>query len=489
MQAECKYPTLLSEINRFKQLHSIDGYLLAFSGGLDSTVLLHILAQDLDCLPKLRALYIDHQIQKESADWAVHCQAICAQWAVPFQSVKVDLGSSTRRGVEALARQARYQALHRALAPHQALLTAHHQRDQAETFILNLSRGSGVAGLASMPYQKKIVTKETFTNYQIRPLLNVPYTELVAYAQQQQLEWVEDPSNRDTHHRRNLIRNELLPQFEQACPNIQQQIARATQHQAEAFDLLSRLAAQDLQTGEYTEYSINLSSYAPLDWPSIKNLLRYWSNHCVSLSPGLQLNFEQLSWIKDYGLDTHDSSASLKLRQGSLKLYRNNLYYVDDFIEEYGFLFTELETHTKPQSSIQVSTQRNNRANSQHTDRHVRRQFELSLPEAWLKKEWETLSVRNIKESDNVNRKRLKTWFQQQGIPPWQRLFWPVVCIDNQPLFLWGLTDKLATQRLFKDENSRSRLQRLIADYPTEQWVGYLLTEGDIIGFTKAPAP
>lgn len=473
MQSESNYPTLLNEIARFKQQTTTAEYLVAFSGGLDSTVLLHLLAQDLACLPKLHALYIDHQIQVESASWTSHCNEVCQQWSVPFKSVKVTLDPVSRQGVEALARKARYHALYQALTPSQVLLTAHHQRDQVETFLLNLSRGSGVAGLASMPYQKPIVNKSLVPNQHIRPLLKVPYTELVSYALHHQLKWVEDPSNQDVQHRRNQVRIKVIPQLERAFPNIQKQVERTIAHQSEAFDLLNRLAEQDLQFGEYSDYSINLLSYQSLEWGSVKNLLRYWSSHCLS-SLKLQLTFEQLAWIKLYGIDTQCSTASLKLRRGSLRLYRNRLYYVDDFIEEYSFAFSEIAL--KPQAISELNTQQNqNKIN----------EFELILPESLLQMQEGQLTVRNVKTDDKLNRKRLKNWFQERGIPPWQRPFWPVVCFKGNALFLWGVTGEGSSENLFKTEATQSPITQLNTKSVADKWVTFTLSENDIIKFSN----
>ena len=464
-----EYPTLLIEIEHFKRQSATDDYLVAFSGGLDSTVLLHLLAEDPECLTRLNALYIDHQIQVPSADWGVHCATVCKQWSLPFRVVKVNLRAATRQGIEALAREARYQALHAALTPNQVLLTAHHQRDQTETFLLNLSRGSGVAGLAAMPYQKTITLtrpsqsdgqidgQHQYENRHIRPLLRVPYSELVAYAKQHQLEWVEDPSNQDTHHQRNFIRNKLLPQFEQAWPLIQQQIERTSSHQAEALTLLKRLAEQDLNAGEFTEYSISLSSYHFLDWTSFKNVLRYWASSFLKV----QLSFDQIAWVKLYGVGESGSSASLKLREGSLRLYRNVLYYVSDLLGEYKINFSDLTPDAR--STFQQKSVR---------------EFEVVLPLSWLEERVDDLSVRNIMADDKVNRKRLKNWFQQQDVPPWQRPLWPVVCLQGRAFILWGAAG-------FFDGECAKRLQdELSLCNSAEQKVHYTLTELNIISFS-----
>ena len=463
------YPTLLAEIERFRQQTQNARYLVALSGGLDSTVLLHLLAQDKASQNRTQALYVDHQIQAQSAQWGLHCQTLCKAWSVDFQCVKVKLEATKRQGLEARARKARYHALHQALNSNTLLLTAHHQRDQAETFLLNLARGSGVAGLAAMPYQKPIQLEGSEQTWHVRPLLNVPYKELEHYAKHHHLNWVEDPSNLDNRFMRNHIRNRLLPEYEQACPVIQQQIERAVNHQSEALNLLDRLAYQDLIEGEYNDHAIKLSSYVQLDWASLKNVLRYWAKRAF----GLALNYDQLEWVKRYGLDETASSASLKLQTGSLRLYRGSLYYVIDKTHDYRFNLKEFSENIK-------SDWGQGRGWLEASKAKV---FTLVLPVDWVNKHQAQLSIGNLASLNShkpvVNRKT-KKWFQEQSIPSWQRPFWPVLFLDETPLFLCG--GSINKARL--SEDLTENLQPLLSaqDSNAEQ-IQYTFSERDVIRF------
>jgi len=463
------YPTLLAEIERFKQLTQAQRYLVAFSGGLDSTVLLHLLTRDNLSLKRTQALYVDHQIQSESAAWALHCQTICKNWMVDLQCVKVTLDTKTRQGVEAKARKARYQALYHALQPNTLLLTAHHQRDQAETFLLNLTRGSGVAGLAAMPYQKTITLESGEQSLHFRPLLKVPYSELVAYATRHKLSWVEDQSNYDNRYARNQVRNQLLPEFEQACPVIQQQIQRAASHQAEALDLLDRLAEQDLKLGEFNQYSIKLVSYQKLDWPSLKNVLRLWAKSCLNVS----FNFDQLAWIKRYALDAKSVSASSKLQHGALKLYREKMYYVADIYKEYEFNLVDFTARLKSPSQFESGLRCTMPMPT----------FELLLPQEWLNKYHAKLTIRNLKESDQVNRNKLKKWFQEQGISTWQRVSWPILCLDNLPFLLCGANLKKGA---LNPEQFQKHYAQLGCLHEESKTIRYLFAEIDVIEFFQS---
>ncbi len=412
-----QFPTLSAELHRFASLFQSGRVKVAFSGGLDSTVLLHALAQDPTMHRRLQAIYIDHQLQAESAQWAEHCAAICKQLMLPFEAIQVQLSNQSRQGVEARARQARYQALYSKLSVSEVLLTAHHQRDQAETFLLNLQRGSGVAGLAAMPYQKSVALNQSDQSWHVRPLLHVPYAELVAYAKAFNLKWIEDPSNAELNFKRNQVRHQWLPVLQQACPTIEQQIQRAAAHQSEAMQLLQRLAEQDMQQGAYNALYIDLNSYQTLDWSGLKNVLRHWAKKHFNLS----LSYDHLQWIQLHTDNQSHSLASLQLRDGSLRLYRKRLYYVIEAKTEYAIPMREI-----------IET-------SGLTERLTASEcFSVELPAAWLEGELSRLTIRALREDDSANSKRLKKWFQQMGIPAWQRQWWPVLAHDDQPLLLWG---------------------------------------------------
>lgn len=239
--------------------------MLALSGGLDSRVLLQLLATaQLDI--QLHALYVHHGLSPHADDWAAFCAAECQALGVAFECVHVQVDRDAGLGVEASARQARYAVLLASDADH--ILLAHHQDDQAETLLLQLLRGSGSKGLAAM-------ASEDQQRRLLRPLLETSRQELVAYAQEQGLQWVEDESNRDTHYDRNFCRHEVLPLLEQRFPAVRRTLARSARHQAEAAELLDELAqidaAQVLETDR-----LHLQPLAQLTEARARNLLRWW---------------------------------------------------------------------------------------------------------------------------------------------------------------------------------------------------------------------
>lgn len=259
---------LLSKLRQIPVFADIPTWWLAYSGGLDSQVLLQLLSQ----LPiTLRAVYVDHGLQAASAQWAQHCEQSCEALGVPFQVVAVDASAAPRQSPEAAARQARYAALQSLMQPGDCLLTAHHQDDQGETLLLQLFRGAGIKGVAAMPFFKawgKV--------YHARPLLDLERADLRSYAEAQGLRWVEDPSNEQSRYDRNYLRHHVMPLLKQRWPSVLHNLHRYASHQGESDQLLQQLAQLDLQAFPDHRDSLSIEALAKLDPLRQKNLLRYW---------------------------------------------------------------------------------------------------------------------------------------------------------------------------------------------------------------------
>lgn len=251
---------------------------VAFSGGLDSTVLLHLLASlaQREALPTLRAIHVQHGLQAAAEAWPAHCQQVCATLGVPLllREVQVQSGAS----LEQAAREARYQAFVEVLAADELLLTAQHRDDQAETLLFRLLRGAGARGLSAMPAHRALGAGQL-----LRPLLDVSRAELEAYARQHALQWVEDPSNTDERFSRNFLRQQVLPLLTQRWPQASASMARSAAHLSEAQGLLDELAqadlaamAQDPRFAWVTLPSLPLAALLNLSAPRQRNVLRHW---------------------------------------------------------------------------------------------------------------------------------------------------------------------------------------------------------------------
>ncbi|MGA9421862.1 MAG: tRNA lysidine(34) synthetase TilS, partial [Rhodanobacteraceae bacterium] len=189
--------------------------LAAFSGGLDSSVLLHAFARSAGARKRgLRAVHVDHRLHGESTSWARHCRGFADALGVELIVCATDVKREPGLGLEANARRARYAEIESVLAPGEILALAHHRDDQAETVLLKLLRGAGPEGLAGMRAWRRFGA-----GFAWRPLLDLPRAALLAYARQHALVWIDDPSNADTRIGRNFLRHALLPELAQRWPH------------------------------------------------------------------------------------------------------------------------------------------------------------------------------------------------------------------------------------------------------------------------------
>ncbi len=244
---------------------------VAYSGGRDSTVLLHLL-REIGAPAAIRAIHVHHNLHPQAERWADLCVRQCAQWNVPLELLRVDARAPRGESPEAWARRVRYEALCAALRAGEALLTAHHQQDQAETLLLQLVRGAGPAGLAAMPRLTSLGGHP-----HLRPLIDAPANLIAEYAGQRRLTWIEDPSNVETRYDRNFLRRRVLPVLEERWPRAAATVARAAAWQAEAADLLQALAGSDLAAAVgVTPSRLRRDALAALPASRRHNLLRGW---------------------------------------------------------------------------------------------------------------------------------------------------------------------------------------------------------------------
>ncbi len=222
---------------------------LAYSGGVDSTCLLHALKQH---GVFFHALHVNHQLQPASDQWAEHCAQVCAKLDVPFEVLRIDVSQCDGLGLEGQARQARYRALFdwMKVRGHRFLVCAHHLDDQLETILIQLLRGSGLRGVGGMRVLAPAgVDGHLYPEIQLlRPLLRCSKQTLLTYANTHRLQCVEDPSNIDTTFRRNWIRHELLPSMRSQYPQTPQALLRLAEHFQTYYDgqdqLYGQLASQ-----------------------------------------------------------------------------------------------------------------------------------------------------------------------------------------------------------------------------------------------------
>lgn len=289
---------------------------VAYSGGLDSTCLLHAAATLTGGTNRrLRALHINHGLQQSAADWQRHCQQQCAALGVEFVAEQVRLPTDAS---EDEARQARYEAF-AALLGDESLLMAHHLDDQLETLLLRLMRGSGAAGLAGMPAQRELGRGEI-----CRPWLGLERQQLVRYAESHGLHWVEDESNAGLDFDRNYCRNEILPRLEQRWPGYRESWRKSQTLLAESGELLGDLAHLDLASiAASSGGGIDLRALAELGGARQRNVLRHWLENLGIKSPGWHV-LHQI--VDELVAAREDASSAFDLGAVCLQRFRGCLF-------------------------------------------------------------------------------------------------------------------------------------------------------------------
>ncbi|MFB1489964.1 MULTISPECIES: tRNA lysidine(34) synthetase TilS [unclassified Thiocapsa] len=246
---------------------------VAFSGGTDSTALLHAAANRPDHSPAtLRAIHIDHGLHPDSPLWADHCRRICNALGVPLEVRLLHLTPIPGESLEATAREARYCALADVLRSGDLMLTAHNQDDQAETLLLALLRGSGIHGLAAMPREADLGQ-----GLLVRPLLDVPRAALEQYVRALRLSWIEDPSNASLRMDRNYLRSSVIPLLRSRWPGLSATLSRSAGHCAEAAQLFDDLAAELMDAcAGVRPGTLGIRALGALEPPRRKAVLRLW---------------------------------------------------------------------------------------------------------------------------------------------------------------------------------------------------------------------
>ncbi|WP_323084030.1 tRNA lysidine(34) synthetase TilS [Providencia alcalifaciens] len=309
-----------------EKIGSYQKILVGFSGGIDSTVLLHALYQiknSINPLLQIRAIHIHHGLNIQADKWEAHCASLCQQWNIPFicQHVTVD---SAQIGVEAAARAERYQAYRDELLKDEILVTAQHLDDQAETFMLALKRGSGPAGLSAMPESLPFQAKSGKTVL-LRPLLSISRHELENYRAEYQLPWVEDDSNQNDRYDRNFLRLHIMPRLSERWPHFANAVSRSASLCAEQEALLDELLQDllddiiDYRGGLYIDGLIHCSA------AKRNALIRRWIGlHQLAMPP-----FNQLERIwQEVALARQDAEPICRLGDVEIRRYQGALWVV-----------------------------------------------------------------------------------------------------------------------------------------------------------------
>ncbi|ENL6903876.1 tRNA lysidine(34) synthetase TilS [Enterobacter ludwigii] len=308
-------PAIAQAISPYRQL------LVGFSGGLDSTVLLHRLKLWRDNEPdiQLRAMHIHHGLSPHADAWVAHCEAVCAAWAIPLTVERVHLHDEGL-GIEAQARKARYAAFAAELQPDEALVTAQHLDDQCETLLLALKRGSGPAGLSAMPERADFAG-----SHLLRPLLGETRASLETWAREHGLSWIEDESNQDDRYDRNFLRLRVVPLLSERWPHFAEAAARSAMLCAEQESLLDELLSEELAELITAQGSLTIAPLETMSPARRAALLRRWlASHGAAMPSRAML---ARLW-DEVALAREDSTPCVHLNGFDVRRYKGALWWV-----------------------------------------------------------------------------------------------------------------------------------------------------------------
>lgn len=392
-------------------------FLIALSGGLDSTALLSLLVKQREIQPhlNLRAIHIHHGLSPNADNWVAHCIQLCRQLHVPLIIEKVQVDRT--QGVEAGAREARYNAIAKHLQPNELLVTAHHQQDQTETFFLALKRGSGLRGLSAMQTQSCIYNLPLF-----RPLLSFTRTELEDYVKKQALNWVEDESNLDNRYERNFLRNQILPALRQRWGHFDLAVQRSAQHCFEQQQLINELLAETFQQHyDKNHRTLNIHSFPQYSALKQKALLRLWLEQLHQPMPStVQLN--QL--IQDVIFAQQDKNPQFLFNKQVIRRYQHRLYLTDCFAD-----ISHIQFEVKPNQIIELPDNLGMLSLKKHfTELEIQwKQHNIRLPLATA----HSIQIRfrysdKVRDKNGINQDIKKVW-QAYQVPPWLRQRIPLI--------------------------------------------------------------
>lgn len=404
-------------------------FLVAFSGGLDSTVLLHQFMLWRQQLPELqlRAIHIHHGLSPHAEVWVAHCQAVCARWQIPLTVVRVRV-ENEGEGLEAQARKARYQAFADALRPGEVLATAQHLDDQCETFLLALKRGSGPAGLSAMPASLPFAGTQL-----IRPLLNHSREALHQWALNHGLAWIEDESNADASFDRNFLRLDVLPLLHERWPHFADAVARSAALCGEQEQLLDELLAEELAAATNAEGALSIAALHGVSDVRRRALLRRWLAQRGAIMPSRAM-VDRL-W-QEVAQAREDAAPCVRLGEFAVRRYRSCLWWTRATESQRDTQLcwpAPFNPLTLPAGLGELSLVTGGELRAPCADEAVSVRFQAP-------------GLLHIVGREG-GRKLKKLW-QESGVPPWRR--------DTTPLLFYGETLIAAAGVFVTQEGKRS---------------------------------
>jgi tRNA(Ile)-lysidine synthase len=417
-----------------QQLPAAQAYIVGFSGGADSTALLHAINSIRQQLKTpVTAVHVNHGLHENADKWQLECETFCDQNNIELACLKIDLQNRSGKGLEAEARHLRYEAISALLKPGTSLLTAHHADDQAETLLLNLMRGSGVDGLSVMPDSRPL--GEGFLQ---RPMLGFQNTALREYLRVNDIKWTEDPSNSHLNHDRNFVRHEIIPLLEKRWPEVGKRLLLTRRAMTDARRLLERLADESLGQNLAHPLVLNIAPKLLDDPELLKLVIRRWMKKSDAASiPAYRLE----TFYQQVQQAGSEHKVTVQWDGWSLRLFKQQLWLdADKKISPCATVNWPLG-HSEIDLGNTIGRMvfwRNDESGKQADD-------------TGLSKGEICVSGRNDLQKMVIykggHHRRLKSLFQEAGIPHWLRDCIPLCKLDGELVSIgdWCFSDQFAS--------------------------------------------
>ena len=425
--------TLIEQL-RCEPLLSATHIVVAYSGGIDSHVLLHALhlARQYAKLDfQLSAIHIHHGLSQHADQWQAHCQQVCTKLDIAFQTANVSVSALPRQSLEAQAREARYNKLVELAPVNCQVLLAQHQDDQLETFLLQLKRGAGPKGLSAMN-REWVVNSRLQPDKQIgfyRPLLDTTQQAILDYAQQHNLKWCEDESNQNTDFERNFLRHDVLPILQHRWPEISRSVARSATLCAEQQGLLDEICDNKLKSIQASANSLYLTELKPLSSSWLHQLVRYWLSELGVQSPSLKV----LNQLRPEVLDAaEDATPILQWNGWQFRRFDQQLFVIRASLKK-----VTLNKIWQGENTISLPNNMGNLTFTQATNSQAdNTQVNSSQLNSTRVDDMSQLTVNpnlgpitfrfggysaRFKPAGSSHSKPIKQWFKQWKVAPWLR--------------------------------------------------------------------
>ncbi|NOI66616.1 tRNA lysidine(34) synthetase TilS [Vibrio sp. 99-8-1] len=410
-------------------LHTHGKVVLALSGGVDSRVLLHLLAHYRSKHPSLicQVVHVHHGLSDNADSWSEQCAVWCEEYSFDFKVERVTLNLGNQISTEQEARVHRYQVLEKYVAEGDVLLTGQHATDQVETFLLALKRGSGPKGLSSMP-----VSTVFSQGHLVRPLLAISRQQVYQFAQDEKLDWLEDESNNDIKFDRNFLRHHVVPVLTERWPEIEKSVGRSAKLCAEQEQLVNELLEEKLSFCLQADKSLAIDALSQQSELARKQLIRMWLKRQSCLMP----SYKQLELIwSEVAQAKKDANPTLGIASGTIRRFQHALYFVAphcDVSHWTGELHWQqpLKLPDNLGELLFVSIER---SQAEGTANERVEKMTLRTPS-----EEETVSVTFAPEgllahpATRTHSRKLKKLYQEYGVPTWLRKRTPIIMYNDK---------------------------------------------------------